>query len=161
LGDPLPVILEAVVRGVEQDNSSMLCSILLLDDAGKNLLFGAAPSLPDFYNKAIDGMEIGAGFGSCGTAAHTNERVIVVDIQIHHYWIAYKALADKAGLRGCWSEPIRSTQGDVLGTFAIYHRDVHLPTEANIALIEQTASLASIAIEKTKTELTLQASEER
>jgi len=161
LGDPLPVILEAIVRGVEQDNSSMLCSILLLDDAGKHLLFGAAPSLPDFYNKAIHGMEIGAGFGSCGTAAYTNERVIVVDIQIHPYWTSYKALADKAGLRGCWSEPIRSTQGDVLGTFAIYHRDVHQPTEANIALIEQTASLASIAIEKTKTELTLQASEER
>jgi diguanylate cyclase (GGDEF)-like protein/PAS domain S-box-containing protein len=151
-GEPLPVILEAIVRVVEQEKSGMLSSILLLDDAGKRLLSGAAPSLPNFFNEAIHGTEIGMGVGSCGTAAFINERVIVDDIQTHSYWVPYKELASKAKLGACWSEPIRSTKGEVLGTFTIYHRKAHYPTEANLAVIEKTAGLASIAIEKRQTE---------
>jgi diguanylate cyclase (GGDEF)-like protein len=154
-GEPLPVILEAIVRVVEQENPAMLCSILLLDDTGKHLLNGAAPSLPDFFNKAIHGVEIGMGVGSCGTAAFLNERVIVDDIQTHPYWVAAKKLAGKAELGACWSEPIRSTKGEVIGTFAIYHRKAHYPTEANLAVIEKTAGLASIAIEKRQAEAKL------
>ncbi|MFQ3189972.1 MAG: diguanylate cyclase (GGDEF)-like protein/PAS domain S-box-containing protein [Paraglaciecola sp.] len=151
-GEPLPIILDAIVKVVEQNNPAMLCSILLLDDAGKHLLSGTASSLPDFYNEAIHGTEIGVGVGSCGTAAFINERVIVDDIQTHPYWVLYKELANRAKLVACWSEPIRSTNGKVLGTFAIYHRKVNLPTEADVAIIEQTASLASIAIEKKQAE---------
>ena len=159
--EPLSVVLEAIVYSVEQANPVMLCSILLLDNKGRHLLTGAAPSLPDFYNAAIEGVEIGVGVGSCGTAAFTAERVIVDDIQNHPYWATYKDLAGKAGLSACWSEPIRSKAGQVLGTFAIYHQDVHQPTEAEIALIEQTASLASIAIEQAQSRLALKASELR
>tara|TARA_R110001583_G_scaffold194591_1_gene365866 strand:- start:440 stop:4045 length:3606 start_codon:yes stop_codon:yes gene_type:complete len=160
-GEPLPVILEAIVRGVEQENPAMLCSILLLDDAGKHLLSGAAPSLPDFYNAAINGIAIGEGVGSCGTAAFTNERVIVDDIQTHPYWTSYKELANKAALGACWSEPIRSTQDKLLGIFAIYHHNAHLPTVANLSLIEQTAYLASIAIEQAQSHLALNSNELR
>ena len=151
-GEPLFVILDAIVGVVEQDNPAMRCSILLLDDAGKKLLIGTASSLPDFYNEGIHGMEIGLGCGSCGTAAFTNERVIVDDIQTHPYWVLFKDLASRAGLGACWSEPIRSTKGEVLGTFAIYHQDINHPSEADLAVIEQTASLASIAIEKKQAE---------
>jgi len=157
----LPVILEAIVLSVEQENRDMLCSILLLDDSGKHLVCGAAPSLPSFYNTAINGIDIGIGVGSCGTAAYTKTRHIAEDIQNHPYWAPYKELANKAQLGACWSEPIRATNGKVLGTFAIYHHDVHQPTKANIALITQTANLASIAIEKIQTKLALESSEER
>lgn len=160
-GQLLPVILEAIVLGVEDENPAMICSILLLDEAGKHLLNGAAPSLPDFYNQATHGMDIGVGAGSCGTSAFTGERVIVDDIQNHPYWINFKEAAGKAGLGACWSQPIRSTEGKVLGTFAIYHREAHKPTEEDIELIEQIADLASIAIEQIQTKLTLQSSEER
>ena len=160
-GEQLPVTLKAIVHSVELENPAMLCSILLLDDAGKHVFTGAAPSLPDFYNKAIHGLEIGMGVGSCGTAIFTNERVIVDDIQNSPYWTPFKTLASSAGLAACWSQPIRSTQGKVLGSFAIYHHEVHQPTEDNIALIEQAAHLASIAIEQVQTVLILKASEER
>ena len=146
-GNPLPVILEAIVLAVEQENPEMLCSVLLLDDSGKHLLSYIAPSLPHFYNEAIHGVEIGIGVGSCGTAAYMNERVIVDDIETHPYWVSFKDIAKKAKLGACWSEPIRSTTGKVLGTFAIYHHNVNYPTDANLAMIQQTASLASIAIE--------------
>jgi diguanylate cyclase (GGDEF)-like protein/PAS domain S-box-containing protein len=160
-GEDLPVILEAIVRAVEQENPSMLCSVLLLDEAGRHLLSGVALSLPDFYNEVIHGLEIGIGAGSCGTAAFTNERVIVDDIQTHPYWEPYKELANKAGLAACWSEPIRSTKGKVLGTFAIYHHQVNYPTDADLAVIERSANLASIAIEKRQAELILAASDSR
>ncbi|WP_306461460.1 bifunctional diguanylate cyclase/phosphodiesterase [Colwellia ponticola] len=160
-GESLSVVLTAIVNGIEQENPLMLCSVLLLDDEGKHLISGAAPSLPDFYNAAIDGVEIGMGVGSCGTAAFTNQRVVVEDIATHPYWAPFKAIANKAALGSCWSEPIRSTQGKVLGTLAIYHRNSHKPTEANISLIEQTAYLASIAIEQAHNHLALKNKELR
>jgi diguanylate cyclase (GGDEF)-like protein/PAS domain S-box-containing protein len=159
--EELPVILESIIRGVEEENSVMLCSILLLDVESKHLLSGAAPSLPNFYNKAINGIEIGLEFGSCSAAAFTNERVIVEDIQKSPYWTSYKELASKARLKACWSEPIRSTKGKVLGTFAVYHHEIYQPTEENIILIEQATSLASIAIEKIQANLALKASDEQ
>lgn len=159
-GASLRSILDAIVRGVEQINREMICSILLLDSKGKRLGDGIAPSLPDFFYAAIDGIEIGVGVGSCGTAAATRERVIVDDVQTHPYWAPYKELAAKAGLRACWSVPIHSSFGQVLGAFAIYHRKVHSPAESDISLIEKTAHLVSIAIERKRAEEALRASEQ-
>lgn len=160
-GLPLSEILQTIVISVEQLKPSTLCSILLLDEDGKHLMMGAAPSFPEFYNKAIHGLEIGNGVGSCGTAAFLGHRVIVSDIQNHPYWAPYKQLAEQAGLASCWSEPIFSILGKVIGTFAIYHHDVHSPTVNDILVIEQTAALASIAIEKNNTDNALKRSEER
>lgn len=143
---PLPVILESIVRGVEQLHPDMLCSILLLDKDGKHFAQGIAPSLPVTYNEAILGVPIGLGVGSCGTAAFTGERVIVEEIATHPYWTPFAKLAADSGLGASWSEPIQTSARKVLGTFAIYHRTKHAPTEADIYIIEQSARLASIAI---------------
>ena len=160
-GAPLAKILEAIVRGVEQEQPDMLCSILLLDNEGKRLLNGAAPSLPDFYNDAIDGFGIGIGAGSFGTAAFTGQRVIVEDVRTHPYWALYKELTARAGLGSCWSEPIRSVSGKVLGTFAIYHRQVHRPTDEEIRVIEKAANLAEIALGRSHTDQALKESEKQ
>lgn len=149
---PLHAVLNFIVRGVEQLNSAMLCSILLLDSEGKHLGKGIAPSLPDFYNAALDGVEIGLGVGSCGEAAFTGKRVIVEDIATHPNWTLYSELAASATLGACWSQPILSPSRQVLGTFAIYHRNKHAPTESDIYVIEQSARLASIAIERKQME---------
>lgn len=145
-------ILEAIVLGVEQFNPEMLCSILLLDKEGKHLTNAAAPSLPTFYNAAIDGVEIGPNVGSCGTSAFIKGRVIAEDISKHPCWENYSELAASSGLAACWSQPIFAPNGKVLGTFAIYHRQPHTPSEADITLIEQTANLASIAIDRKQSE---------
>lgn len=158
-GLSLPNTLAAIVTGIEQLHPSMLCSVLLLDEAGKHLGGGIAPSLPDFYTEAINGVVIGIGVGSCGTAAFTGERVIVEDIATHPYWADYKELAARADVGSCWSQPIRSGSNKILGTFAIYHRRPHSPSEADIVLIEQSARLASIAIEKSQSKENLLKSE--
>jgi PAS domain S-box-containing protein len=156
---PLASILEALVIGVEQLKPGMLCSLHLLDEDGRHLVRGVSPSLPADFNAAVDGIEIGPAVGSCGAAAFTGERVVVDDIATHPYWTAYRELAASAGLAACWAQPIRSSAGQVLGTFAIYHRRIHTPAEADIALIEQSANLASIAIERNAAANRLRASE--
>lgn len=145
--EPLPQVLMAIVRGVEALHPRMLCSLLLLSKDGQHLGNGLAPSLPDFYNKAVEGLTIGPGVGSCGTAAFTGQRVIVEDIASHPYWVPFTELAARAGLGACWSQPIYTSTHQVLGTFAIYHRAAYAPKPTDIALIEQAARLASIAIE--------------
>ncbi|MDO8932624.1 MAG: ATP-binding protein, partial [Rhodocyclaceae bacterium] len=145
---PLATTLEHITRLVEAEDPRALCSILLLDAAGTHLRHGAAPSLPDFYCKAIDGMEIGDGVGSCGTAAFTRRRVIVADIASHPYWARFRELARQAGLRACWAEPILSATGDLLGSFATYQREPGEPDAATIELIGMAADLARLAIER-------------
>ena len=157
---PLSRVLETIIEGVEEQNPRMLCSILLLDQEGKFFEQVIAPSLPDFYNEAIYGVSIGRGIGSCGTAAYTKECVIAEDIATHPYWKEYKALALRAGLRSCWSEPIFASDGNVLGTFAIYHTTPLKPKEADKLIIEHSANLASIAIEKSMAATKLKESEE-
>ncbi|WP_333803157.1 diguanylate cyclase domain-containing protein [Sulfurospirillum sp.] len=157
---PLHNVLESTVKGVEEENPSMLCSILLLDKEGKFFSNVIAPSLPDFYNEAIRGVHIGCNVGSCGTAAYLKECVIVEDIATHSYWKDYKEVALRADLRSCWSEPIFSSQGIVLGTFAIYHKKPQAPRKSDILLIEQSANLACIAIEKSMVAMKLKESEE-
>ncbi len=140
-------ILKELTLHVEALNPGMLCSILLVDNDGKTLRTGAAPSLPSFYNQAIDGVEIGDNVGSCGTAAYRGELVIVEDIESHPYWSAYRELASKAKLQSCWSQPFKNKDGKVLGTFAIYHHQKSHPTENELSLIADYANLAQLAIE--------------
>ena len=154
-GAPLKQVMLEVVLGLEAIHPEMLCSILLLDDSGKYLADAVAPHLPDFYNEAIAGVEIGVGQGSCGTAAATGECVIVADIATHPYWQNFRLIAARAGLASCWSQPIKSSSRQVLGTFAIYHREIHEPTTADIKLIEECADLISIAIGKHAAEVRL------
>lgn len=146
-GAELPAILNVIVRQIESEDKSALCSILLLDAEGIHLLTGAAPSLPAAYNQAINGVSIGVGVGSCGTAAALGQRVIVEDIMTHDYWKPYRQLAQDAGLRACWSEPILSSRGKVLGTFAIYHAEPRAPQPEDIERIGFAANIAAIAIE--------------
>src|SRR4051794_14522101 len=86
-GVPLRDTLNELLRQVEElSPAGLLASILLLDDDGKHLRLGAAPSLPDAYNAAIDGIEIGPQVGSCGTAAYHDRTVIVFDIANNPLW---------------------------------------------------------------------------
>ncbi len=151
-GESMERTLLAIVTGIEKMYPEMLCSILLLDSEGKRLTNGIAPSLPNFYNNSINGLLIGLGQGSCGTAAFKGERVIVEDISTHPYWAPFRSVAARAGLGASWSQPILSANHEVLGTFAIYHRYAHTPTQADITLIEESAQLASIAINKNAAE---------
>ena len=158
-GKPLQAILEAIVGIVEEESPGTCCAILVLDKPRGRLLHGAGPHLPDFYNQAINGLEIGVGMGCCGTAAATGERVVVEEIATHPYWTDFRELADRAGLRSCWSEPIISSAGEVLGTFAIYHTVPSRPRAGELEAIGLSTHLASIAIERLQQEEAVRSSQ--
>ncbi len=151
-GEPLPKVLEGLARVIEEQSKGVVCCILLLDKDGIHLRQGAAPSLPDSYNQAVDGLEIGPSVGSCGTAAYRREPVIVSDIAADPLWASCRDLALGQGLRACWSTPILSTGGKVLGTFAMYYRETRVPTLHEKQLVEVSTHLARIAIERQQAE---------
>jgi PAS domain S-box-containing protein len=156
-GLPLSSILATLAVAIEQQSPPTLASILLLDADGARLRVGAGPSLPDDYNRALDGQRIGPRAGSCGTAAFSRRTVVVADIQTDALWEDYRELAREAALGACWSTPILATDSRVLGTFALYYREPRAPTAADFALIARATHIASIAIERRQMEEDLRA----
>jgi PAS domain S-box-containing protein len=151
-GDSCALILDALCRLFEEVASGSLSSILLLDSSANRLRHGAAPSLPMLYTEAIDGIVIGPSVGSCGTAAYRAEPVIVSDIAADPLWADFRDLALAHDLRACWSTPILSSEGRVLGTFATYYREPRSPSPREHNFIEQITHLASIALERERAE---------
>ncbi len=145
---PLEEVLDRLVRLIESQLAGVSGSVLLLDKDGLRLHHGAAPSLPAAYVKAIDGLRIGPNVGSCGAAAYRREPVVVADVMSDPSWADWRALAVSHGLRSCWSTPITSHQGQVLGTFALYSSCVREPSAAETRLIDVATKIAGIAIER-------------
>jgi len=148
-GGSLKDVMRDIILMVEKpSNGEMLASILILSEDGKRLLEGAAPSLPPDYNTAIDGIAIGYGVGSCGTAAATGDPVIVTDIASDPLWKDFRELALAHQLRACWSMPIRAADGRLLGTFANYYHEPKEPTERDLETIAMVTRTTAIAIER-------------
>ncbi len=155
---PLGEILEQLVGTIEEHCPDTLGSVLLLDREQRRLLHGTAPSLPEAYCRAIHEVTIGPSVGSCGTAAFRGERVVVKDIATDPLWAEFKDIALAHDLRACWSQPILSRDGEVLGTFAMYYRRPRRPNDEDIEFLEVAAGLAGIAIEIDTRERELNAS---
>lgn len=145
-GLPLQDVLAELIEELEAQRPGMLGSVLLYDSAENTIQHGAAPSLPDEYNRAIDGVEVGPKTGSCGTAMHSESPVITEDIGADPRWENHRSVALEHDLRACWSVPIRDSQGEILGSFAMYYRESKAPSDADWAAIEEARSLARIAI---------------
>ena len=157
-GDSLPAIFDALCQLVEAQLPDVISSVLLLE--GDRLRHGGAPSLPNSYNEAINGLVIGPSEGSCGTAAYRAEPVIVSNIATDPLWAKYRDLALSHSLRACWSTPILSSEKKVLGTFAMYYREPRSPTSQDFGLVELATHLVRIAVERDRAEQALRTSEQ-
>lgn len=146
--EPLPMILEALVLLIEAQLTGIDGSVLLLDGEGTRLYHGAAPNLPGGYSRLIDGVQIGPKVGSCGTAVWRGQSVIVEDVMSDPLWEDFREMVAQFGFRSCWSTPIATSQNNVLGTFALYSREVRSPTEQETKLVALATHIAGIAIER-------------
>ncbi|HOE42058.1 MAG TPA: PAS domain S-box protein [Rhodoferax sp.] len=156
---PWEQVLLALVQGVGQAVPDVLCAILLLDEAGSRFVYSVAPGLPDSFTSAVLRASADAGVGCSGLFACTGERQMVPDMAAHAGWQQVCAEAACAGLAACWLQPIRGTAGHVLGSFVVYRRQTHCPDAAEIALVENCAHLAGIALERHRAAEKLRASE--
>ena len=160
-GAPLTEILAELLDSIEEVYPQMICSVLLVDESGKHLRLGAARRLPDFFKEAVDGLKIGLGTGTCGTAAFTGQRVIVTNAMTHAYCAAFRDVLKRVGIQACWSEPIVSSTNEVLGSFGIYYGKPQGPDQGTIDFVKSAAQMAGIAIERRKAEADLKTSQER
>lgn len=159
-GAELVDVLARLARNAEACFPGMRCSILQLGDDGR--LHGAvAPSLPDFYVRAVDGLAVGPTVGSCGAAVAQRRRVVAEDVETHPNWAAFRELTRRAEIRACWSEPFFASDGTVLGTFAMHYAEPRAPGPEELAFITSSAHLAGIAVERKRDEERLRHSEER
>ena len=144
---PLSEVLSNLVLMIEAQSPEMICSILLLSDDGNHVRHAVAPSLPENYVKVIDGSPIGPKHGSCGTAMFRGKPVIVSDISTDPLWEEYRNFAWAIGVAACWSTPIMSSKGKVLGSFAMYYREPRAPDGEERHLTDVATKLAGLAIE--------------
>ena len=149
-GVPVKTIMDTLCKRVEALAPSVTCSVLAINRQ-QQLCHIASPSLPLHYSKAIDGMLIGPMVGSCGTAAFRGEPVEVTDIATDPLWQDYKHLALPLGLRACWSSPIKSADGRVIGAFGFYYPRPRGPTSLERQVVDTCLSLCTIALEHEET----------
>ncbi|WP_339459614.1 PAS domain S-box protein [Pseudomonas sp. EA_105y_Pfl2_R69] len=158
---PLGETLEALCLMIETQQPGALCSVLLLDASGRHLHTGAAPNLPAAYSQAIDGLAIGPGVGSCGTAAFLLKLVISAEIRSDPLWQDHRDLALAHGLEACWSFPLISHDGKGLGSFGVYYRQPRVPDDEQVQHLATAAQLAAIGIARAADRRHLQESQQR
>jgi diguanylate cyclase (GGDEF)-like protein len=146
-GVPFDEVADTLCRRAEALAPGISCTIAAIDAEGL-IRAVAAPSLPRAYGEAIDGLPIGPDVGSCGTAAYLGKPVEVTDIDSDYRWESYKGLVLPLGLKACWSSPIKTPEGRVVGTFAFYYREPRGPTAMERQLVDTCVHLCSIAMER-------------
>jgi len=146
-GAPLTEVLTIIAQLVESRGGGTLCTMWLPSDDGRQLYCAVAPSLPGFITD-VGSMFIGPKGGSCGAAVYRKEAVYVTDILHDPIWDNYRHLLSPFGIRAVWSRPMFTTEGKLLGTFAIHYREARSPDEADLQVIENASHIAGIAIER-------------
>lgn len=155
-GATLHDLLESALVIVENYHPDMRCVIMLLDEDGEHMHVGAAPSMPGFFVDGLQGIPVGQQHACCCQSVASAQRVVTEDLQNHVYSESFKALSTHAGFHGCWSEPIRSSSGKILGTFDIYLKNKGFPDTEDILLIEQTSRLLGVGIDQSIADAELQ-----
>ncbi|MEX0653715.1 MAG: GAF domain-containing sensor histidine kinase [Phycisphaeraceae bacterium] len=156
-GDPLPAVLASLTHGAEAQAEGVRCLAMLADDRGECLYPAAAPSLPAALELFADGLPIGERESPCTAAAHGREPVVCEDTHHGKRWASFRPLADRLGIRACWSSPILGSDGRVLGTFAMLYVQPRRPGDRERQIIATCTRLAALAIERRRIEQQLHA----
>lgn len=147
-GNPLHEIFLQLTHHLARLAPQMHASILLIDENGQQSCAFVNPKLSPSFVLAITSQQIAQNAGSSERAAYFGKRVIVEDIATDPLWTNFKDLALAQGLAACWSEPILSEKGQVLGTFELYFTEARSPNSGELTIIESLARLTSLIIER-------------
>lgn len=146
-GVPFDEVADTLCRRAEALAPSAVCTIAAIGTDG--LIHPvASPSLASSYAETLEGIPIGPRAGSCGTAAFFGVPVEVTDIATDRLWKGFEGFVLELGLKACWSSPIKSPNGRVVGTFAFYYRETRGPSDLERQLVDTCIHLCSIAMER-------------
>ena len=155
-GASLSEVLNDLCASIDAHAPPVASMVCLMDPDGKELFPGAGPHIPAALTAAITPWPIGPNRGSCGTAAFTKQRVIIPDISNDPRWPdKARDLALNHGFCAAWSEPLISSDGEVLGTFCLSYAEPRIPNNRDLELIQAAAHIALIAIELERSRLAL------
>ena len=147
-GASLSEVLNDLCASIDAHAPPVASMVCLMNPNGKELFPGAGPHIPAALTAAITPWPIGPNRGSCGTAAFTKQRVIIPDISNDLRWPdKARDLALNHGFCAAWSEPLISSDGEVLGTFCLSYAEPRIPNNRDLELIQAAAHIALIAIE--------------
>ena len=152
---PVGPTLEELCHDVEARYDGVRCSVLLVDETESVLRHAAAPSLSNSFRQAIDGLPIADGSGACGTAAARNQPVVVADTLVDPLTKDFVDIAREHSLRSVWSHPLTTSDGAVIGTFAMYRAGPYSPDEDEVRTVMTAGSLAALALERGRTQAAL------
>ncbi|MDH5226791.1 MAG: PAS domain S-box protein, partial [Gammaproteobacteria bacterium] len=155
----LAVTLETITETAEKVTPDALCTVSLYEADTNTLHHVAGTRLPNDYLRATKRLEIGPRNGSCAAAIFLHRQVIVAEITRDALWEHLRAPAVDAGLRACWSTPMRASDGRMLGTVALYFMQPRSPLRRDFELMNRLTALAAIAIERKRSEEALRHSE--
>lgn len=148
-GAPVQEVLTSLVRAAQAVTAEgARAAIFIFDPEAACLRFLTAHGLSSAYTSAVDRFAIGVHQPSCGKAAFTGNEVIVGDVAQDQEWQPYLALAIEHDIHACWSFPLKSPEGDLLGTFALYHRSPRIPDTAEYAEVKFCANIAALVIQR-------------
>lgn len=158
-GSDLDFTLYSLVQAIESEMETGWCGLLRVDEEGRRLRLGAAPSLPVEFQRLCDGISIQEGEGSCGTAAFRREPVVVSDIATDPLWAPYRTVALQNGLLASTSVPVLGRQGEVLGTLAVFYPQAMRPPTWDVQLLSAGSALAALALERAADQAAVKASQ--
>ncbi len=143
-------VMTLICREVEHIAPELTVSIITVDNEGQMHAL-ASPSLPEAWSRKINGLPIGPRAGVCGVAAWRGRAVLVKDIASDPLCANTRHLTTPLGLRACWTHPIKSSSGRVLGTLSFYYRENRGPDELHERLADTCLHLCSLTLEREQT----------
>lgn len=156
-GEPLAISLGVLVAtATQQAGDDLRCAFYVADPMQTELQHVAG--MPDQYARCVDGFRIGPESLACGLAVHSERPVITPDVREDPRWKDWLWLAEQGDYRACWSFPLQSLSGKVIGTLAMYFRTPRHPSPSDFAFVGVMTRAAAIIISRTEDEKELRAS---
>lgn len=158
----LAVTLDAIVREVEALSSArFLGSIMLFDEEGQHLELWAGPSLPGAYNKGAREITLQTHTDARAAAALFDARTNLPEVSSGPLWAQLQTQAENQGLHVCWSVPIRSAQGALIGAFVMHHPERREPSPADTEIMDFVAQTVALVVHRARTDTAIRVSEAR
>ena len=155
-GGPLAGVLDFLCRTMQDESvDRVIACIHPLTEDATVFCDTAAPALDKSYREATDGVLVSAMTGPCCYAAAHRQTVVVADLAADPKWDTFMRFAGPLGIRSCWSTPIFSNDGKVLGTFAHYYFDARDPSPRDERMVELLTRAAGVAIERSRADAAL------
>ncbi len=160
-GGALEEVLTMLVSTIETQLPGMICAVLGFDEEARCLRCLAAPGLSEAYRTTIEGLPVDGEPIPSATAVVRQKLVLVEDVADDPRWPPSLEISARERIRAFATQPIASSEGQILGAFVMAWREPRRVTPDEIRLIERAAQLAGIAMERKRDEAAIAEARDR